>query len=162
MKNVIVLVLALMSSAAFAASDAAHLQQMQEATKACKAKGFKTVGEQEDCVHAAYVKIKSGVPDRGALYAEKNYKGLSKAQAEGKLISLQKEYDKAPKGTYFKASKKAGEVDRISIMNEGWWIQKNILGARQTQGDPWFMECKDGAHSLNTVNRCPLGKGGAK
>ena len=73
MKNVIVLVLALMSSAAFAASDVAHLQQMQEATKACKAKGFKTVGEQEDCVHAAYVKIKSGVPDRGALYAEKNY-----------------------------------------------------------------------------------------
>ena len=108
------------------------------------------------------MKIKSGVPDRGALYAEKNYKGLSKAQAEGKLISLQKEYDKAPKGTYFKASKKADAVDRISIMNEGWWIQKNILGARQTQGDPWFMECKKGARSLNTVVRCPLGKGGAE
>lgn len=124
MRNVIVLVLALMSSAAFAASDASQIQQLQNATKACKAKGFKTVGEQEDCVHAAYVKIKSGVPERGALYAEKNYKNLSKAQAEGKLLSLQKEYNKAPKGTYFKGSKKAGVVDRISIMNEGWWIQK--------------------------------------
>ena len=57
MRNVIVLVLALMSSAAFAASDASQIQQLQNATKACKAKGFKTVGEQEDCVHAAYVKI---------------------------------------------------------------------------------------------------------
>ena len=75
MKNVIVLVLALMSSAVYAASDTSNIQQLQDATKACKAKGFKTEGEQEDCVHAAYVKIKSGVPDRGALYAEKNYKG---------------------------------------------------------------------------------------
>ena len=90
MKNIIVLIMAVMSSAAYAASDTSNIQQLHNATKACKAKGFKTVGELEDCVHAAYVKINSNVPERGALYAEKNYKGLSKSQAEGKLISLQK------------------------------------------------------------------------
>jgi len=162
MKTVIVLALALLSGVVYAAPDAARLQELQAATKACKAKGFKTVGEQEDCVHAAYVKINSDTPARGTLYAEKNYKGFSKAQAAGKLLSLKKEYDRAPKGTYFQASKKAGAVDRVSILNEGWWLQTNILGARQTQGDPWFIECKDGAKTLNYVRRCPLGKGGAK
>ena len=40
MRNVIVLVLALMSSAAFAASDASQIQQLQNATKACKGNCF--------------------------------------------------------------------------------------------------------------------------
>lgn len=162
MKNAIVLILALMSTAVFAASDADRSQQLQAATKACKAKGFKTLGEQQDCVHNAYQKINSDVAQRGELYAAKNYKGLSKAQAETKLISLKKEYESAPKGTYFKSGKAAGDVDRRTIMNEGWWIQTHILGARQTQGDPWFMECKEGARTLNVVRRCPLGKGGAE
>src|ERR1700712_1189817 len=126
MRISIIVMLALLSGAAYAAPDAARLQELQAATQACKAKGLKTVGEQEDCVHAAYVKINSDTPSRGTLYAEKNYKGFSKSQAEGKLLSLKKEYDRAPKGTYFQASKKAGSVDRISILNEGWWLQTNI------------------------------------
>ncbi|AZG89398.1 hypothetical protein N032_28005 (plasmid) [Pseudomonas syringae pv. pisi str. PP1] len=162
MKPIIFLLAVLLSTVANAASESNRLQQLQAATQACKAKGFKTVGELDDCVHAAREKINSNVPERGTLYAEKNYKGLSKTQAEGKLISLKREYDSAPKGTYFQASKRAGAVDRLSIMNEGWWIQTHILGARQTQGDPWFMECKEGAKTLNIVRRCPLGKGGAK
>lgn len=164
MKTAIALVLAMLSSSVFAASavDAGRIQQLQAATKACKAKGLKTVGELDACTSAAQKQIFSDVPSRGELYAEKNYKGFSKSQAEGKLISLKREYDAAPKGTYFKAGKKAGDVDRMSILNEGWWIQTNILGARHTQGDPWFMECKDGAKTLNIVRRCPLGKGGAQ
>ena len=162
MKIAFLLILSLISGATFAASDASRAQQLQAATKACKAKGFKTLGEQKDCVHNAYVKIHSNVSDRGELYAAKNYKGLSKSQAETKLISLKKEYESAQKGTYFKSAKKAGEVDRRTIVTEGWWIQTHILGARQTQGDPWFMECKEGARTLNVVRRCPLGKGGAK
>ena len=162
MKNVLVLVFALASSAAFAATDADRSQQLQEATKACRAQGFKTLGEQQDCVHNAFVKINSDVPQRGELYAAKNYKNLSKSQAESKLISLQKEYSTAKKGNFFNSVKKSGQVDQLAIMNEGWWIQTHILGARQTQGDPWFMECKDGARTLNVVRRCPLGKGGAE
>jgi hypothetical protein len=164
MKTVIALAFAIISSSALAAPDldVERLHQLQTATKACKAKGPKTLGELDACTSAAQKKIYSDVTRRGDLYAEKHYKGFSKSQAEVKLISLKKEYDAAPKGTYFQAGKKAGAVDRMSILNEGWWLQTNILGARHTQGDPWFMECKDGAKTLNIVRRCPLGKGGAQ
>lgn len=164
MKTYLAIMFAIMSGAVVAApaADAERLHQFQAASKACSSKGLKTVGEIDVCTDAAYKQIFSEVPSRGDLYAEKHYKGFSKSQAEGKLISLKKEYDAAPKGTYFRAGKKAGAVDRMSILNEGWWLQTKILGARHTQGDPWFMECKDGAKTLNIVRRCPLGKGGAE
>lgn len=162
MKSAVVGLLAILSSTAYAASDASHLQQLQAATKACKARGFKTLGEQDDCVHDAYVKIYSDVVVRGTRYAEKNYKALTKDAAQSKLIELKGEYETAPKGTYFKSSKKIGVVDRLAIMNEGWWIQTHILGTQQTQGDPWFIECKDEAHTSNFVRRCPLGNSGSR
>lgn len=162
MKAALILVLCIMSGSAYAASDTDRSHQLQDATKACKAKGFRTLGEQQDCIHNAYVKIKSDVSERGERYAAKNYKGLSKSQAESKLMALQKEYKSAPKSGFFNSSRKDSQVDQLTILNEGWWIQKNILGARQTQGDPWFMECKEGARTLNVVRRCPLGKGGAE
>lgn len=162
MRIAVVGLLAVLSCTVYAASDTDRLQQLQAATQACKAKRFKTLGEQDACVHEAYVKIYSDVVVRGTRYAEKNYKGLTKDQAQSKLIELKGEYETAPKGTYFKSSKKAGEVDRLSIMNEGWWIQTHILGARQTQGDPWFIECKDEAQTANFIRRCPLGKSGSR
>ena len=164
MKTIIALAFAIISTSALAAPDpdVERLHQLQAATKACKAKGLKTVGELDACTSAAQKEIYSDVARRGALYAEKHYQGFSTSQAEVKLISLKKEYDAAPKGTYFQAGKKAGAVDRMSILNEGWWLQTHILGTRHTQGDPWFIECKDGAKTLNVVRRCPLGKGGAQ
>lgn len=165
MKYLIALTLSLFSLSAVAdgkSEDAARSKMIQAGIKICDAKGFKTVGEKDACV-SEYTKKANGLyPARGTdEYSRKHYAGLSKASAESTLQSLQNEWTTAEKGGYFSARRKPGVVSKKAIVSEGWWIQVNVLGSRQSQDDPWFVECK-GVKSSGVLRRCPLGKGGEK
>ncbi|MGN9404655.1 hypothetical protein ACTMQQ_28420 [Pseudomonas syringae pv. aptata] len=140
--------------------DMARVKMIQDGIKICDAKGFSTVGEKDTCVSGYTAKANGLYPPRGSEeYSKKHYAGLGKSAAEGALQRLQREWVTAQKGGYFSARRKPGVVTKKAIVQEGWWIQVHVLGARQTQDDPWFIECK-GGKTLNIVRRCPLGKGG--
>ncbi|MHB2250851.1 hypothetical protein H0H12_29785 (plasmid) [Pseudomonas putida] len=159
----IALVLAAGTAMADAKSDdAARTKMIQDGIKICNAKGLKTVGQKDACVKEYNDKANNLYPARGTAYAQKHYAGLSKSAAESTLKSLQAEWKTAEKGGYFSARRNPGVVTRKAVAEEGWWIQTHILGARQSQDDPWFIECKDSPKSFGVMNRCPLGNGGAK
>lgn len=151
----------LFSCGALASDEAAREKMIQNGIKVCQQKGFATVGERDKCVAEFTAKANERYPARGSdSYAKKHYGGMNKAQAEATLIELQKEWQGAAKGGYFGA-RRTGVVTKKAVAAEGWWIQVNILGVRESQDDPWFMECK-GFQTANIVRRCPLGKGGAE
>lgn len=161
MKGLIATLLVLFVSCAAVAdeADAAREKMIQDGIKVCQKKGFATVGERDKCVSEFTAKANERYPARGSeAYAKKHYAGISKAQAEAALIELRKEWEAAPRGGYFSA-RRTGPASKKAIAEEGWWIQTSILGVRQSQDDPWFMECK-GYQTANIVRRCPLGKGG--
>lgn len=166
MKTIAALALAVVATTALAdgkSDDAARSKMIQDGIKICDAKGYKTVGEKDTCVSQYTEKANGLYPARGSeAYSRKHYAGLSKSTAEGTLQRLQSEWSTAEKGGYFSARRKPGVVTKKAVSEEGWWIQVNILGARRSQDDPWFIECKSGAKTLNFVRRCPLGKGGAE
>lgn len=166
MKAIMVVMLAMLAGNVMADSksdDAARSKMIQDGIKICDAKGFKTVGQKDTCVSEYTTKANGLYPARGSDdYSRKHYAGLSKGSAETTLQSLQREWATAEKGGYFSARRKPGVVTKKAVVQEGWWIQVHVLGARQSQDDPWFIECKDEAKTLNIVRRCPLGKGGAK
>lgn len=137
--------------------DAARRDLIQQGIKNCPRGKFPTVGDREACQRPYQEKAQQLYPRRGTeAYAQKNYSGLSKAQAEQKLIELQKIAQQA--GTIM--STKPGEISRKDVEVEGWWIQRNILKATPTATAPWFIECKKQAWSA-TVDHCQLGSGGA-
>ena len=121
----------------------------------CPNKAFKTIGDRDKCRQKYFDEADSKYPRRGTkAYSEKNYAGMSEAQAEQKLIELKKIWDGA---TMF--SKVPGEISRDNLEAEGWWIQKNIFHARLHMSDPWFIQCKKQPYKA-TVDLCPLGSGG--
>ncbi|MFV0454703.1 MAG: hypothetical protein ACK5NQ_06845 [Pseudomonas sp.] len=161
MKVLIATLLALFVSCAAVAdeADAAREKMIQDGIKVCREKGFATIGERDKCERGFFAKANELYPARGSdTYAKKHYAGMSKAQAESALIKLRKEWEAAPRGGYFSA-RRSGPASKMAIAKEGWWIQINILGTRQSLDDPWFMECK-GYQTANIIRRCPLGKGG--
>lgn len=127
------------------------------AIEKCPNSKFKTIGERDEC-RSKYRKLADEkFPLRGSeAYSKLKYSGLSTAQAEQKLIELKKIYDQA---NMFALKKKPGEISKSDVEAEGWWIQKNILKAARTQGDPWFIQCKKQSYQA-TVDLCPLGGGG--
>ncbi|WP_263147669.1 hypothetical protein [Pseudomonas sp. RIT-PI-AD] len=161
MKRFIAMLLTLLVSCVAIAdeTDAAREKMIKDGIRVCQKKGFSTVGERDKCVTEFTTKANERFPVRGSeTYARKHYAGMGKSQAEAALIKLRKEWEAAPRGGYFSA-RRAGPASQKAIAEEGWWIQTNILGVRQSQDDPWFMECK-GYQTANIVRRCPLGKGG--
>ncbi|WAH62217.1 hypothetical protein LZ023_40785 (plasmid) [Pseudomonas silvicola] len=166
MKILVAVVALALTTGAYAdtkSDDAARSKMIQAGIKVCSTKGYKTVGEKDACVSEYTKKANNVYPARGSVeYAEQHYAGLSKSAAESKLIDLQSEWKTAQNGGYFSARRTPGVLSKKAVVQEGWWIQTHILGARQTQDDPWFIECSEGAKTLNIVRRCPLGKGGAK
>ncbi|MGH2291282.1 MULTISPECIES: hypothetical protein [Pseudomonas] len=159
----IALLLAAGAAMADAKSDgSARTKIIQDGIKTCNAKGLKTVGEKDSCVKEYSDKANNLYPARGTAYAQRHYTGLSKEAAESTLRSLQAEWKTAQRGGYFSAQRTPGVVTRKAVAEEGWWIQTHILGARQSQDDPWFIECKNSPKSFGVINRCPLGKGGAQ
>lgn len=165
MKLIATIALALIATSAVAAAksdDAARTKMIQDGIKICDAKGFKTVGEIDACVSGYTEKANGLYPARGSdAYSRKHYAGLSKSAAESALQRLKGEWATAEKGGYFSARRKPGVVTKKALADEGWWIQVNVLGARQSQDDPWFIECQ-GAKSAGVLRRCPLGKGGVQ
>lgn len=162
-KAILTSLAAMVLSCSVHAEDSSRSKMIQEGIKVCAAKGFKTVGEKDKCVAEYSKKANSLYPARGsAEYAEKHYAKLSSAQAESTLQKLESEWKGAERGGYFSARRNPDQVTKKALVQEGWWIQTHILGAQQTQGDPWFIECKSGAKTAHIVRRCPLGKGGAE
>jgi len=137
--------------------DAARRALIQQGIKNCPRGKFPTVGDREACQRPYQEKAQQQYPRRGTeAYAQKHYSGMSRAQAEQKLIELQKIAQKA--GTIM--STKPGEISRKDAEVEGWWIQRNVLKATPTSTSPWFIECKKQAWAA-TVDQCRLGSGGA-
>jgi len=142
--------------------DIARTQLIQNGIKACGNKGFKTLGEKDQCIAEFTDKANDRYPVRGSdSYSRKHYAGMSKAKAEATLQQLQREWESAPRGGFYSARRQPGVVSKKAIAEEGWWIQVNVLGAQQSQDDPWFIECND-FKTANILRRCPLGKGGEK
>lgn len=138
-----------------AAQDNAKRELIRKAIDICAKQKLHTVGEKEACRKKYIDEAKEKYPTRGTdEYSEKYYSNLTRAQAEQKLIELEKIWNKAG----FTATQ-PGEIGRVEAENEGWWIQTHILKASPTQGDPWFIECKIQKWKA-TVDLCPLGKGG--
>lgn len=144
--------------------DEARKEIIDEGFAVCKTKKFKTVGEREACHDVYFEKARQLYPRRGTnAYSKKHYGGISKAEAKVKLLKLQSEYEESEKKgeIYCRACSKrpAGYVAQEEIIDEGWWIQKNILGARSLNvGLPFFIECDDGHSPTGHVKVCPLGE----
>ncbi|WP_313480001.1 hypothetical protein [Stutzerimonas kunmingensis] len=137
-------------------SDKARTELIREGIRACGKQKFKTVGDREACQDKYFEEATAKYPARGSdAYAQKHYAGLSKPAAEQKLIELKAIYDQ----TTALLEKHPGQVTRRAVEAEGWWIQKNVLGASRTQTTPWFIECSKQKWQA-TVDHCPLGSGG--
>ena len=164
LKNITFIVLALTYANSYAASsvnsdqlkyDQARDALIEKAIDSCPAKKFKTIGERDKCRQKYLDEADQKYPIRGSdAYSEKNYAGMSEAQAEQKLKELKALWDNAKM-----FSKKPGEISKADLESEGWWIQKNIFHARLHMSEPWFIQCKKQPYKA-TVDLCPLGSGG--
>ncbi|MDT3723016.1 hypothetical protein [Pseudomonas oryzihabitans] len=136
--------------------DSARRALIQQGIKDCPRSKYPTVGDREACLRPYQDKAQQQYPRRGTeAYAQKHYSDMNKAQAEQKLIELQKIAQQA--GAIM--STKPGEISRKDAEVEGWWIQRNVLKATPTATSPWFIECKKQNWSA-TVDQCRLGSGG--
>lgn len=145
---------------------ASRLEIIKKGREACKGKDLKTVGEIEACMDEFKDKARKLYPTRGTSeYAEKKYSGLSKDEAELKLIELQKNYQEAKGGLFYRPMRDPGVIPNGVLLEEGWWIQKHVFGIPEAiDGDPWFRECDDAPYveGKTFFKTCPLGKGGAE